>query len=192
MHELLLSLVNRMVVVSKKDVKEIVSRFHYKKIKKRSVLVEEGSICKSIFFINSGMIRTCINHDGDEVTTWVALPGTIETSSQSFLKREPSRVYLQAIADSEVLILTRNDYYSLLQSNPAFREFALRMMEQFYLRAEDKFYSYLFLSAEERFLKMSAEFPEHFRQVPLKYLASILRIKPETLSRLRKKQSRKS
>ena len=173
--------------VEEDDMKEIMERFEPQKFKKKSLILKEGSVCRAFYFINKGMIRTFVNHDGDEVTTWVALPGTIETSAQSFLREIPSTSNLQAISDCEVLSMKREDYYHLIHTHAGFNAFAIRMMENFYLRVEDKFYSYLFLSAEERFRKMKSQYPVHFANVPLKYLASILRIKPETLSRLRKK-----
>jgi CRP/FNR family transcriptional regulator, anaerobic regulatory protein len=167
--------------------KEITDRFVFRRFEKKSLILKEGSVCREFYFINEGMIRTFVNDDGNEVTTWVALPGTIETSAQSFLRSTPSTTALQAISDCEVLSMNRDDYYYLIRHHAGFNAFAIRMMENFYLRVEDKFYSYLFLSAEARFRKMKTQYPEHFAKVPLKYLASILRIKPETLSRLRRK-----
>jgi len=169
------------------DFSLITEQFQFKKVSRKTMILKEGSVCKEFFFINSGMIRTFINHDGEDVTTWVALPGTIETSAQSFLKQTPSSLNLQAITDCELLVMSRESYYHLLQTNPVFNRLAIQMIENFYLRIEDRFHSYLFLSAEERFRKMKTQYPFHFDKVPLKYLASILRIKPETLSRLRKK-----
>ena len=165
----------------------VLDRFTTKTFQKKTFILKEGGICREFFFINEGMVRTFVNHDGDEITTWVALPGTIETSAQSFIRQIPSAINLQAITDCEVLCMTREDYYYLLHHHRPFNSFAVKLLENFYLRVEDKFYSYLFLSAEERFIKMKTQYPEHFTRVPLKYLASILRIKPETLSRLRKK-----
>jgi CRP/FNR family transcriptional regulator, anaerobic regulatory protein len=166
---------------------KVIEGFETKSVGKKTLLVCEGTVCKHLYLIKTGMIRTFVNHDGDEVTTWVALAGTIETSAQSFLSQTASKVNVETLSDCELTLIDRSQYDQLLKSNTAFNEFAIRMLERFYLRMEDKFYSYLFLSAEERYKKMSSQFPGHFEQVPLKYLASILRIKPETLSRLRKK-----
>jgi CRP-like cAMP-binding protein len=190
MYSLFKKVINENSLVSEDALTEIITRFSLKKFNKKTLIVKEGSVCRQFFFINKGMIRTFVNHKGNEVTTWVALPGTIETSAQSFLKEIPSEINLEAITDCEVLFMNRADYYFLIENNRSFNAFALQMLENFYLRVEDKFYSYLFLSAEERLKKMQTQFPDHFDQVPLKYLASILRIKPETLSRLRSKNNK--
>jgi CRP-like cAMP-binding protein len=187
MHSLFIQTFKKLAPASEKDILDIVARFRPKTFLKNATLVEQGKLCTEIFFINSGMIRTFVNYDGTEVTNWVALPGTIETSAQSFIKKIPSPFHLQALTDTDVLAIKRDDYYSLLRENHLFNDLVLKMMEDFYLRMEDKFYSYLFLSAEARLRKMQQQFPEHFKVVPLKYLASILRIQPATLSRLRKK-----
>jgi CRP-like cAMP-binding protein len=185
MYTLFKEVFERHVPFDKKDFDSITERFELKTVARKKLLVKEGTVCKHFFFINKGMIRSFVDHDGDDVTTWVALPGTIETAAQSFVKKKPSAINLEALADCELLSMKREDYYFLLTHNKSFNAFAIGLLENFYLRVEDKFYSYLFLSAEERFKKMQAQFPDHFDQVPLKYLASILRIKPETLSRLR-------
>jgi CRP-like cAMP-binding protein len=187
MHELFTNKLKSSGKVDDQAIPDILEKLKIKKIKKKTLIVRQGTLCANLFFINTGMIRTYVQYHEKEVTTWVALAGTIETSAQSFLKQIPSEVSLQAVTDCELLVMSRDHYYQLLKVNPAFNEFAFRLMEDFYLRIEDKFYSYLFLSAEERFIKMQRQFPDHFKHVPLKYLASILRIKPETLSRLRKK-----
>jgi CRP-like cAMP-binding protein len=190
MYELFTSKLRTSGEVDDEALRDILEKFKIKKIKKKTLIVREGSLCKNLFFINTGMVRTYVQHQEKEITTWVALPGTIETSAQSFLKQIPSEVSLQAITDCELLSMSRDHYYDLLKVNPTFNEFAFSLLEDFYLRMENKFYSYLFLSAEDRFIQMQRQFPEHFNHVPLKYLASILRIKPETLSRLRKKLNR--
>jgi CRP-like cAMP-binding protein len=188
MYDLFIQRINATTKVDDLLLQDILERFKVKKIEKGTFMVREGGFCKDIFFINAGMVRTFIRYQEKEITTWVALPGTIETSAQSFLRESPSEISLQAITECNLLIMNRKDYYHLLKTNALFNDFAFRLMEDFYLRMENKFYSYLFLPAEERFIRMQRQFPEHFKHVPLKYLASILRIKPETLSRLRKKQ----
>jgi CRP/FNR family transcriptional regulator, anaerobic regulatory protein len=191
MSEHIKKIIRETVPVNDLQLQEILSHFTFQKFKKNELILREGSVCRDLYFIDQGMIRTFIVHEGSEVTTWVALPGTIETSAKSFLRQIPSDFSLQAIQDCEVLVLNRDNYYKLLETNKAFNILAGKMLEGFYLRVEDKFYSYLFLSAAERLEKMQQQFPDHFRLVPLKYLASILRVKPETLSRLRKRRSRR-
>jgi CRP-like cAMP-binding protein len=191
MYERLKNLIRKNVPVNDEGLSEILRHFYSRKFAKNELIVREGGVCQHLVFIDEGMIRTFVVREGTEVTTWVALPGTIETCSNSFFRQVPSDFSLQAITDCDVLMLSRADYYSLLDKSSTFNSFARVMMESFYLRMEDKFYSYLFLSASERLEKMQHHFPEHFRLVPLKHLASILRIKPETLSRLRKRRSQR-
>lgn len=156
------------------------------------MIVHESEICSQLYFIESGMIRTFLDRDGEQITTWVALQGTIETSAKSFIREIPSEISLEALTECHLLVIDRQHYYALLRDNKAFNSFAIKLMENFYLRIEDKFYSSLSLSAEERFIKFMREYPEHAKKVPLKYLASILRMTPETLSRLRKKKTQKT
>lgn len=122
-----------------------------------------------------------------EVTTWVAIPGLFDTSAHSFLKQVPSVTNIQAIADSDLLVISYELYQHLVSEVPEGKALVLKIMQQYYLQLEEMFYSCLSLSALERYQKMLQQYPEHFRQVPLKYLASMLRVRQATLSRIRRK-----
>src|SRR5687768_5126531 len=117
MSEHIKKIIRETVSVNDLQLQEILSHFTFQKFKKNELILREGSVCRELYFIDQGMIRTFIVHKGSEVTTWVALPGTIETSAKSFLRQIPSDFSLQAIQDCEVLALTRDNYYKLLETN---------------------------------------------------------------------------
>jgi CRP-like cAMP-binding protein len=162
----------------------------FRSLKKKEFLIREGEVCRDLYFINKGMIRTYLIHEGIEVTTWVALAGNFDTSAHSFLKSTPSLTNLQAITDCELIVISKDAYDKALATLPEGRGMAMSILQDYYINLENMFYSCLSLPATERYTKLGELFPEHFRCVPQKYLASMIRVKEATLSRLRKRLSR--
>ncbi len=180
---------NRLSNLSNDSFDKLHSILEFRSIKKREFLIKEGEICRDLYFINKGMVRTYLIQDGIEVTTWVALAGNFDTSAHSFLKGIPSLTNLQAITDCELIFISKNAYKRVLSTLPEGKDLALNILEDYYINLENMFYSCLSLPAIERYNKLGELFPEHFRCVPQKYLASMIRVKEATLSRLRKKLS---
>lgn len=158
-------------------------------IKKKEFLIREGEICRDLYFINKGMIRTYLINEGIEVTTWVALAGNFDTSAHSFLKGIPSVANLQAITDCDLIFISKSVYDQALSTMPEVKDLTLLVLQDYYINLENMFYSCLALPATERYNRLGELFPEHFKCVPQKYLASMIRVREATLSRLRKRLS---
>jgi CRP-like cAMP-binding protein len=151
-------------------------------------LLKEGELCDGMYFLNSGMIRTVIGEEEKEVTIWVTLPGHFLTSTYSYVKHKPSMIGLQAIAKSELVWFNREDIRFLYREIPVLREVSLMIMNEYYIELERLYIFCLAHSAKQRYANLYTHFPDHFFKVPLKYLASMIHVKPETLSRIRRMQ----
>lgn len=150
-------------------------------------LLSEGDTCNYIYFLNYGMIRTVADQDA-EVTAWVTLPHHFITSTHSYLKKRPSMVGLQAIAKSELIRISRDAAKELYYHIPVLKDISLAIMNEYYIDLERLYIFCLAHSARQRYEHLHAHFPDHFFKVPLKYLASMIHVKPETLSRIRRLQ----
>jgi len=167
----------------------LVQTIEFRTIKKKEFLIREGEVCRDLYFINKGMIRTYLINEGIELTTWVALAGNFDTSAHSFLKGIPSLANLQAITDCDLIFISKNAYEQALTTLPEGMGLAMNILQDYYINLENMFYSCLALPATERYNRLGELFPEHFKCVPQKYLASMIRVREATLSRLRKKLS---
>src|ERR1700736_917419 len=76
--------------------------FSIKKIKKKEVLLSEGSICRYIWFINKGLVRDYFHRDGIEVTAGFFKEGEFVTNYASFISQKPSKCYIDALEDGEL------------------------------------------------------------------------------------------
>lgn len=181
--------INRLSHLSNDSFDKLHSILEFRSLKKREFLIREGEICRDLYFINKGMVRTYLIEEGVEVTTWVALAGNFDTSAHSFLKGIPSLTNLQAITDCELIFISKRAYEQVLSSLPEGKDLALNILQDYYINLENMFYSCLSLPAAERYSKLGELFPEHLKCVPQKYLASMIRVKEATMSRLRRKLS---
>jgi CRP-like cAMP-binding protein len=107
----------------------------------------------------------------------------------SFVFSQPSRWNIQALTDCELYVIDSNDYQNLGEIVPKWLELEKLFIAKCFTILEDRVLQHLAMSAEERYNQLFQFNKELFNIVPLQYLASMLGITPETLSRLRKKNS---
>lgn len=173
--------------VTRNDMELIGSRFAPMQLHKNDYLVKAGQTCHYLSFVQTGLLRVYVTVGSKEVTQWIGTPGYFLTDLSAFLFRVPARWNIQALADSELLNISYDDYRSLGRELPRWHEIEKGFIAKCFIQLEDRVFQHLHMSAEERYQQLLAGQPELFNQVPLQYLASMLGMTPETLSRLRKK-----
>jgi CRP-like cAMP-binding protein len=155
------------------------------KIKKGDFLISAGQICKSFSFINEGTFSfLIINNDGEHVKDFSGSHKFI-TSYSSFITQTPSQIFIRAQENAILTQWSFDTYNQLLHSSEHWKQFALKISNNLYLRKEKREISLLTESAEQRYLNLLKEFPHIVRDVPQYLIASYLGIKPQSLSRIR-------
>jgi CRP-like cAMP-binding protein len=177
---------NKYGKVSDADRELISSLVHVEQLKKDAFFVREGQVCKKIAFVIKGMIRHYYSTDKGDITRWVTLEHNFATSLYSFILQKPSFESLQAIQDSELIILPRSGWEALMKEQTIFKEIWTKHMEENYLGMEERVFYLISKSAEERYHHLLQSNPEFIQKVPLLYLASMLGTTPRHLSRIRK------
>ena len=168
------------------DMALILSRFQPKTLKKGDFLLKSRSICREMAFVRSGYLRTYDLVDGKEITIWIASTGSFITSLTSFIYEKINYWNIQAITDCELMVINRKDHFDLLQKNNKWLEFDNFLLTQAFTILERNMFAQLHTTSRERYEALFQENPEIFNHVPLQYIASMLGITPETMSRLRK------
>ena len=107
----------------------------------------------------------------------------------SFVFKQTARWNIQALTDCELYVIDNNDYQKIGQIIPGWNSLEKLFIAKCFTVLEDRILQHLSMSAEERYNQLFSFNKELFNQVPLQYLASMLGMTPETLSRLRKKAS---
>lgn len=174
--------------VKSEDLAAIASKFQYRQVKKGDYLLKQDRQCNQLTFIQTGLVRIYTTVNDKEVTQWISTKGYFVTDLASFIFNTPARWNLQALTDCELYTIEKQDYDALGNTIPEWHRLEKLFIAKCFIILEERVNSHLFMTAEERYNKLFELQPDLFNQVPLQYLASMLGMTPETLSRLRKKQ----
>ncbi|KAF2335232.1 Crp/Fnr family transcriptional regulator [Flavobacterium nitrogenifigens] len=183
----LLDLVREITTIDDSDFQIIENLFESVHCEKGELLEVENKSIKYLYFINSGFIRIFYNEDGNQITTHINCPSGFITSFNSFINGTISTDNIECITSCEVLRITKNNLDVLCQKSQKWADFARITYEQSVIYNEQRTKDIINLSAEERYLKLLKYNPDLIKNVPLQYIASFIGIKPESLSRIRKK-----
>ncbi len=175
-------------VVSSNDLQTIISLFQLASVKKGEFLLQSDRRCDTLSFVQSGLLRMFAITDGKEVTQWISSKGYFATDLSSFVFETPSRWNIQALVDTEIYIITREDYQKIGDLVPKWSELEKLFLVRCFTTLEDRVFSHLSMTAKERYDLFFEQNSELFNQVPLQFIASLLGMTPETFSRIRKKR----
>ncbi|MDX2282773.1 MAG: Crp/Fnr family transcriptional regulator [Bacteroidia bacterium] len=152
-------------------------------------LLHAGEPCRYLYKVERGILRTYRCWGGDpanEITSGFSFPGDFDTSPSSFVMQQPSVESIQAVLDAEVVCFGYEELTQLRRGDPAVGELILYALADYMAATEQVLFDMRVLSARQRYDKLLAEHPDYVQQIPLKYLASFLNMKVETLSRVRR------
>ncbi len=184
----IIAAVNDIVSMSDSDIKLLVAILKAQQIKKDEYLLKEGEVCGNVYFLISGFFRMYyIDLKGNEINYRFTDKNNFLVDFQSFLTQKPSHFFWQAMQDSELLVLPYQQIQNAYATSPIWNSFGRLMAEQVYLQLNERVEMLLFMNPEERYLQLLHTNSKLFEQVSQFHLSSYLGIKPESLSRLRKR-----
>ena len=161
-------------------------------ITRKTFLLQEGQLCRSIFYVQSGTIRAYyIDKSGKESTIMFAIADWWITDMYCFINRLPAMLNIVALEDSVVLQLQKTDWDQLLIVKPVFEKYFRILMQNAYIREQLRIIQNLSISAEERYDNFLLKYPQVVKQVTQKQIASYLGITPEFLSSIRAGKTKK-
>jgi len=175
------------VLLNDQDKEAIASFFVPRKLRKRQYLLQEGDVCKYLAFVAQGLLRTYnIDDKGSEHMSIFGWQGWWLSDFNSFLNAEPSVFNIDAIEDSEVLLISLTDYNQLTLTVPLMDRYFRILYQNSLVTKERRLMSSITHTAEEKYLQLLASNPEMIERIPVTMIASYLGIARETLSRIRK------
>ncbi len=183
--ELLQQVSGSLVRLNDQEWERFKTAFSSRKVNKKTLLVKSGQICKEIYFINKGLLRLFYDKEDLEITAFIFKEGLFATSYDSFLKQSPGIQNLEAIDDSELLVISFDELNKLYEEIPAMHIFTRKMAEQRFINAQNILSSFILDSPETRYYKFEKEHPDLLLRVPHHLIASFLGITPVSMSRIR-------
>jgi CRP-like cAMP-binding protein len=164
-----------------------------KKLRKKQYLLQEGDVCKVVAFVEKGSLREyTVDDKGTEHILQFAIEGWTISDLYSFMTGEPAIYNIDALEDSELVLITRSAQDEILKRVPKYETYTRMQITGAYLAMQKRITSIISLPIEERYLYFTKLYPDIVQRVPQHMIASYMGLTPETLSRIRKKLSTSS
>lgn len=154
---------------------------------KGTMLVREGEICTDCHYIKSGLVRQFYLDDGEEKTTYFYREQETIVATMSSTMKIPSSFYLECLEDTTMKVISNEQENLMYEQFPRFENLCRVETEKILMNYQETFAKYIRSNAEERYLDLLENSPDLLLRVPQYQLASYIGVKPESLSRIRKR-----
>ncbi|MCH2193855.1 Crp/Fnr family transcriptional regulator [Kordia sp.] len=172
------TLINRITTEDLWDKEITLERNEYLKVK--------GTIDTNIYLVKSGSLRIFVIDEFEEHTIRFGYQNNLIAALDSFLNGKPSEFYIQALKKTTLKAISKENYTNFINSSPENKKLWLAILENFVLQQMERERDILTSSPLERYQRVLQRSPQLFQEIPNKYIASYLRMTPETLSRIKK------
>ena len=187
-HTGILNNISKHISLTKSEKDYFISLLEYKKIKSKQFLLRAGEICKSSSFVISGCLRGyTVDKNGFEHILTFAPQDWWIGDMYSLLTQKPGNLNIEAMVDTEVLLLSKKDQEMLYEKVPKFERFFRIIIEKSLISYQQRLMDNLSLTAQERYLKFCTTYPTIINTLPQKQVAAYIGVTPEFLSKLKAK-----
>ena len=191
--EPLLSYFDRLIPLSKEEKELVIEKFHSRLFRKRQYLLQEGDVCTQFYFVVRGCLRMYkIDEKGDTHILQFAAENYWIIDLGSFHTVKPSALNIDALEDTVVLQISRDDLITLYTQAPKFDRIFRVLLENSFVRLQERLLQNISSTANERYQSFLEIYPHLINRLSQVQIASFLGISPEFLSRLRNKRSKPS
>jgi CRP-like cAMP-binding protein len=162
------------------------SHFAVKKITKKDYYLRAGVCCRSKAYLNKGCARNfVVDEKGHERILFFSFEDWWLGDFDSYYSGKPATNYVQMLEDSELLVISKENFQKSEQEIPKLKQWYSSKMLRSASASRNNIEEMKTLSAEERYLNLLEKQPHIFQRIPQQYIASYLNIEPQSLSRMR-------
>ena len=154
-------------------------------VEKNDFLIRQGEIEKYAYLIHDGLVRVFYVSGAEESTIRFGYKNSFINSLSSFFTGEPSEFYAQAVRKTRLSYIHKDSFREMVYKDETSLRGWSQMLESLVTQQIEREIDLLIPSPSERLQRVLQRSPQLFQEVPLKYIASYLRMTPETLSRIR-------
>ncbi|WP_419802749.1 Crp/Fnr family transcriptional regulator [Mucilaginibacter sp.] len=160
--------------------------FQHKTYRKKTLLLSSGQVCDFEAYLVKGCLkRYYIDPNGEEIILQFAVEDWWVSDMVSFTEQIPSHLYIETIEETELLQISHQSKELLFQQIPKLERVFRLLVQRAYAVLENRFFTAITASAEERYLNFIKKYPNLPQRVPQYQIASYIGITPEALSRIR-------
>ncbi|MDQ1096516.1 MULTISPECIES: Crp/Fnr family transcriptional regulator [Chryseobacterium] len=172
--------------ISDQDLLLFCSKLQRAEFPRKSVILESGKTENYLSFIEKGILRFNIPKPDYDLTFAFAFENAFVSAYDSFLTRKSCLYNVEAISDCVLWQISYTDLNGIYENTRIGDRIGRKVAENIYLKKMKREISLLEDTAKQRYLDLIREQPELIRNIPLKYLASYIGVRPQSLSRIRK------
>lgn len=169
----------------------VLRHFEKKSIKKKTNILHAGITAKEVYFIIKGCIRLFYEKDGEDISAYFFTEKMFAGAYDSFISQKPSRHSIETLEDCQVLAISYKALQELFVEFPKMNEFVRKVLEERFVSLHELFTSQILDSPEERYVNLLNERPDLFQRIPQHQIATFLGVTPVSLSRIRKRVTKK-
>ncbi|PBQ34611.1 hypothetical protein CNR22_23480 [Sphingobacteriaceae bacterium] len=185
-YQLLLQSVSKHISLTKNEEESFTALFQEKKLKKKQFLVHENEFNKFTAFVTKGCLRSySVDRNGFEHIIQFAPPGWWIADMASVISNQPGKLNIDALEETTMLILTREDQLQLFEKIPKFERFFRIITENSIAANSHRLIDYMGLTAQERYFTFCNRYPTLMQSLPQKQIASYIGVTPEFLSKIK-------
>jgi CRP-like cAMP-binding protein len=185
-HSNYFNFLNTLTYFSREEFVESSKYFRKASLKKGDFMLKARKVCKDIAFIEKGLLKTySLSSLGQEVISCFCSQNRLTTSLESFISQAPSKLEIQAIMHTDLILISHDDLHHLYQTVPAWLTVSRLLMEKEYLALSKYANSLNSETAKEKYLRLIEEQPLVLQNAAVQDIASYLGVSRETLSRIR-------
>ena len=173
------------VILSRDGIHALASLLVCKKCKKGERILQEGEVCTCMRYVEKGMLRQFYYKYDKELTEHLAYEGGVVICLESYLKNEPTRLMIEALEPTTYWEISKEGIEELSSVRADVGVWYRKIFESSLIESQVKADTLRFEPAHERYNRLLKLHPEILKRVPLVYIASLLQMTPETLSRVR-------
>ncbi len=184
--ELLLQSIEKHVQLNAQEQHRILLAFTSQQLKKRDYFLRAGEVCKQVAFVLNGCLRSyAIDEQGFEHNLQFAPEGWWITDMNSIIHGAVARLNIDAIEDTQALLLSRDQQDRLLKEVPKMERFFRIISEKSMAGSHKRLIDQVSVNAQTRYLNFCEQYPGLIQRLPQKQIASYIGVTPEFLSKLK-------
>jgi CRP/FNR family transcriptional regulator, anaerobic regulatory protein len=173
------------------EVSLFASKLTWKDLDKKDFFVKAGKVQKVIGFITKGLVRSFfVDKANNEITVGFYPEGDYATHYPAFIAQQPSQYAVQCLEPTTLACLSLDDMHWIYKQSPTFERYGRLITEEILKRQQARIESFIFQTAEERYLDFIEHHPALFNRISLSHLCSYLGIERQSLTRIRQKLAR--